>query len=144
MKRASLPSLWQALSAQFQAGVDKAARLLENDPRLQKLTHQQRTDVVETGNMLFALLHELGHTHIQEMGLPVLGREEDAADAYAVMALFKVGTDVSHNVLVQATQLAAWCGPRAARLWTQSRRQPTPSGPAYRKSREVRSGSITP
>jgi len=53
---------------------------------------------------MFALLHELGHAHIQEMGLPVLGKEEDAADSYAVLALLKVGTEVSHNVLVQATK----------------------------------------
>jgi hypothetical protein len=31
------------------------------------------------GNMLFVLLHELGHAAITEMGLPVLGRMEDAA-----------------------------------------------------------------
>jgi hypothetical protein len=39
-------------------------------------TPQQRNDLIEfvTGNMLFALLHEIGHMHIQEMGLPVLGR----------------------------------------------------------------------
>jgi len=54
--------------------------------------------------MLFALLHELGHAHIQEMGLPVLGREEDAADSYAVVAMLKVGTDVSHKVLVQTSR----------------------------------------
>ncbi len=54
--------------------------------------------------MLFALLHELGHASVQEMGLPVLGREEDAADSYAITALIKVGTDVSHNMLVQATK----------------------------------------
>jgi hypothetical protein len=54
--------------------------------------------------MLFALLHEIGHAHIQEMGLPVLGHEEDAADLYAITALLKAGTEVSHNVLVAATE----------------------------------------
>jgi hypothetical protein len=104
--KAELAKQRQARSAQLQAGIDKAAHLLENNPRFQKLTHPQRKELIEfvTGNMLFALLHELGHTHIQEMGLPVLGREEDAADSYAVVALLKVGTDVSHDVLVQATQ----------------------------------------
>jgi hypothetical protein len=95
----------QGRLAQFQAGVDKAARLLENDPRLKDLTHQQRVDLVEfvTGNMLFALLHEMGHAHIQEMGLPVIGREEDGADSYAITALLKVGGNVSKNALIAAT-----------------------------------------
>jgi hypothetical protein len=93
-------------SEQFQAKVDEAARQLDNSPRLKGLSQQQRKDLVEfvTGNMLFVLLHELGHAHIQEMGLPVLGREEDAADSYAITALLKVATDVSHNVLIQATK----------------------------------------
>ena len=40
-----------------------------------------------TGNMLFALAHEMGHVFITEMGLPVLGQEEDAADAHAPRAV---------------------------------------------------------
>jgi len=96
----------KAGSEKFQARVDAAARDVDNHPRLKNLTQQQRKDLVEfvIGNMMFALLHELGHAHIQEMGLPVLGKEEDAADSYAVLALLKVGTEVSHNVLVQATK----------------------------------------
>jgi hypothetical protein len=95
-----------ARSAQFQANLDEVIRNLDKEPRLKDLTPPQRKDLIEfvTGNMLFALFHELGHAHIQEMGLPVLGREEDAADSYAITALIKVGTDVSHNVLVQATK----------------------------------------
>jgi hypothetical protein len=96
----------KARSAQFQARVDEVVRSLDNDPRLKDLTPPQRKDLIEfvTGNLLFALLHEVGHATVQEMGLPVLGREEDAADSYAITALLKVGTDVSHNVLVQATK----------------------------------------
>jgi len=93
-------------SAQFQARVDQVVKELDNDPRLKDLTPQQRRDLIEfvTGNMLFALLHEMGHMHIQEMGLPVLGREEDAADSYAITALLRIATDASHNVLVAATK----------------------------------------
>lgn len=93
-------------SEKFQANLAQAARDLDKDPRLKDLTQDQRKDLVEfvTGNMFFALLHELGHAHIQEMGLPVLGREEDAADSYAVVAMLKVGTDVSHKVLVQTSR----------------------------------------
>lgn len=93
-------------SAQFQARVEQVVRDFDNDPRLKHLTPQQRKDLIEfvTGNMLFALLHEMGHMHIHEMGLPVLGREEDAADSYAITALLRVATDASHNVLVAATK----------------------------------------
>jgi Putative metallopeptidase len=95
-----------ARSAQFQANVAEVVRSLDNEPRLKDLNPQQRKDLIEfvTGNMLFALLHEMGHMHIQEMGLPVLGREEDAADSYAITALIKVATGASANVLTQATK----------------------------------------
>ena len=96
----------KARSAQFRANLDKAIGDLDKEPRLKDLNPQQRKDLIEfvTGNMLFATLHELGHASIQEMGLYVLGREEDAADSYAITALLKVATDTSHDVLVQATK----------------------------------------
>src|SRR5271170_1043317 len=70
----------KAQSEQIRTKVDEAARQVDNNPRLKGLSQQQRKDLVEfvAGNMLFVTLHELGHAHIQEMGLPVLGREEDA------------------------------------------------------------------
>lgn len=49
-----------------------------------------------------ALLHEMGHTHITEMGLPVLGREEDAADSYAVITMLKMRSTFTDNILVEA------------------------------------------
>jgi len=36
-----------------------------------------------TGNVLFVLGHETAHALISEFAIPVLGREEDAADALA-------------------------------------------------------------
>jgi hypothetical protein len=97
---------WRAGSEQFVARGDEAARLFEHDPRLGTLAWEQRKDLVEfvIGNLLFALLHELAHAHVQEMGLPVLGREEDAADSYAVVAMLKVGTEATHNVLANAAK----------------------------------------
>jgi len=89
----------------FQQRVDEAARMMDNSPRLRDLSHERRRGIVlfVTGNMLFTLLHEIGHAHITEMGLPVLGREEDAADSFAVVTMLKVGSSFSHDVLVQAT-----------------------------------------
>jgi hypothetical protein len=88
----------------FQQRVDEAARRMDSSPRLRDLSHERRRGIVlfVSGNMLFTLLHEMGHTHITEMGLPVLGREEDAADAFAVVTMLKVGSSFSHDVLVQA------------------------------------------
>lgn len=90
----------------YEERVDRAARMLEGHPRLKNLPHERRRDIVEfvTGNMLFALLHEMGHAHITEMGLPVLGREEDAADSYAVVTILKVGSASSRNLLVHSAE----------------------------------------
>ena len=94
----------KAGSEQFRARLDEAARAMENIPRLKSLSQQQRKDLVEfvAGNVLFVLTHELAHALIGEMDLYVLGREEDAADAFAVTAMLEVGTEVSTRVLVQA------------------------------------------
>ena len=94
----------KAGSQQFRARLDEAAHAIENDPRFEKLSQQQRKDLVEFvgGNILFVLTHELGHALIGEMDLYVLGREEDAADTFAVTRMLDVGTEVSDHVLVRA------------------------------------------
>jgi hypothetical protein len=76
------------------------------DVRLNRGPGQARQEMAEfvVGNMLFVLLHEMAHVHVTEMGLPVLGREEDAADAFATISLLKMGSDFSHAVLVQAAK----------------------------------------
>jgi hypothetical protein len=56
------------------------------------------------GNTLFVLLHEMGHVIITEMRLPVLGREEDAADTFAALALLKMGTSFSQRVLAASAK----------------------------------------
>src|SRR5215475_11390118 len=90
----------------FQQRIDDVARALKNYPRLKDLTEQQRIDRVEfvAGNTLFILLHEMGHVHISEMNLPVLGREEDEADTYAAIMLLKIGTSFSQRILTTASQ----------------------------------------
>jgi len=62
--------------------------------------------------MLFVLLHETAHALVSEMGLPVLGREEDAADAYATVTMLKLGTSFSNRVLVEAAK-AGFSAPSA-------------------------------
>lgn len=41
------------------------------------------------GTMLSELYHELGHALIHKLTLPIAGREEDAADQFAVLALLR-------------------------------------------------------
>jgi hypothetical protein len=79
---------------------------VDDDPRLKNWSHEQRRALVQfvAGNMFFVLLHEMGHVHITEMGLPVLGREEDAADTFATVTLLKIGSAVTHRMLVEAAK----------------------------------------
>jgi hypothetical protein len=90
----------------FQARIEAAARDFADSPRFKSLTQPQRVDRVEfvVGNTLFVLLHEMGHAHIREMQLPVLGRVEDAADEFAVLTLIKVGSAFSHRVLADSAK----------------------------------------
>jgi len=86
--------------------MDDAARDMGTDPRMRNVPQEKRVATAEfvTGNMLFVLLHEMGHAHVTEMGLPVLGREEDAADGYATLTMLKLGSDFSTRVLIEASK----------------------------------------
>jgi putative metallopeptidase DUF4344 len=89
----------------FQARIDAAARSLrDSNPRFKNLSTQYVQALVEfvSGNMLFVLLHEMAHASITQMGLPVLGKMEDAADTYAALRLIRVGSDFSRRVLTEA------------------------------------------
>jgi Putative metallopeptidase len=100
------PEKLKAESDQLQAKITEVARGLQSNPRLKKLSQQQREKVVEfiTGNMLFVMLHELAHATVTDFNIPVLGREEDAADDFAVLRLLQVGSEFSHRILVEAAE----------------------------------------
>jgi len=95
---------------ELQGRIDEAARALENGPnqrrdsRHQEVDHQKSRETVEfvAGNMLFVLVHEMAHVLISEMHVPVLGHEEDAADAFAATRMIIVGNAFTHRVLAQA------------------------------------------
>jgi Putative metallopeptidase len=55
------------------------------------LTDEQKAEAMDFAmhDAIFTLYHESGHLLIHELGLPVLGKEEDAADALAVVQIFK-------------------------------------------------------
>src|SRR5262245_41986830 len=90
----------------FEAGIDEAARELAKEPKMRHLSTQQLRARAEFvfGNMLFVTIHELAHALVSEMDLLVLGREEDAADAYATLGALQCGSDFSRRTLVEAAK----------------------------------------
>ena len=59
------------------------------------LTDEQKAEVMDftMHDMTFTLFHESGHLLIHELDLPVLGKEEDAADSAGILEMFKTITD---------------------------------------------------
>jgi putative metallopeptidase DUF4344 len=93
-------------AAVFHSRMEEVARVLTNEPRFKQLSRQRRQALTEfvVGNMLFVTAHEMGHVVMGEMQIPVLGREEDAADAFATLNAIRVGHAFSHGVLVAAAK----------------------------------------
>jgi len=75
---------------------ESAMKASEQNPR-------DKADFV-IGNMLFVGFHEMGHALADQFHLPTLGRAEDAADAFATIALLDAGSDFSVSVLIQAAR----------------------------------------
>jgi hypothetical protein len=90
--------------AKIAAGTEEAVKAMAGNPRTATLSRQARRQIVEfvVGNAVFVLAHELGHGLINEMNMPVLGREEDAADSFAIVTMLKLGTAFSERVLFEA------------------------------------------
>jgi hypothetical protein len=88
------------------ARMENAIREMGGDARMKKMSERRQSDLVEfvAGNMLFVGFHEMGHALVNQLHLPVLGREEDAVDAFATLAMLEEGTEFSVNVLVQAAR----------------------------------------
>jgi Putative metallopeptidase len=80
--------------------------LLKTNPLLRNFSDQQREDAVQfvTGNMLFVLNHELAHAAMSELKLPYFGRDEDAADAFAILRLLKFQNSLSRKALIESTK----------------------------------------
>ena len=103
----------------FQARIEEITRSVQNNPHFKNLNPQQRLDRVEfiVGNTLFRLAHEMGHVLINELKLPLLGREEDAADTYAALTMLNIGSSFSLRVLYNAANgwfLNDWRGQQTA------------------------------
>ncbi len=80
--------------------------LARADARVEVLDPSERMRLTSfvIGNLIFTLDHELGHAVIAELHIPVIGREEDAADQFATLALLYVGSELSHRVLTETAK----------------------------------------
>jgi Putative metallopeptidase len=89
----------------FEERIQAAASALESRVRLRDSSPQYRRNLAEfvSGNLLFVLCHEIAHAAMTQMGLPVLGKAEDAADSFATLRMIKVGSAFSRRVLVEAS-----------------------------------------
>jgi hypothetical protein len=56
-------------------------------------------DVAWTGAVAFVLLHETSHALFDLLEVPILGREEDAADNVAALSMLRAGEGIARRVL---------------------------------------------
>ena len=92
---------------ELEQGVGEVTRMFQNDPRYNRgKTPEQVKDGVEfvTGNVLFVLAHETAHALISVFEIPVIGREEDGADALATLVALKMGNTFADSVVVNAAK----------------------------------------
>ncbi|KKC34622.1 DUF4344 domain-containing metallopeptidase [Devosia psychrophila] len=80
--------------------------LLAGAVQAQELTKHQRAEQrrFAYNNSLFVLYHEVGHLLFHKLELPVLGREEDAADNVATWTLLRQGTPKADQALKDAAR----------------------------------------
>src|SRR5262249_6414336 len=83
------------------SAIDEAVKGLDAIRRFKRLSPKKKKMLVEfvTGNTLFVLSHKIGHGVINEMDLPIVGHEEDAADSFAINMAIKMNTKMSERVL---------------------------------------------
>lgn len=96
-----------AKSAELEQRVMDIVQMFQNDPRYNKgKTPEQIKDGVEfvTGNVLFVLAHETGHALISVFQIPVIGREEDAADSLATIVSLKMANSFADRVVTDAAR----------------------------------------
>jgi hypothetical protein len=84
--------------------VAEGARMMASRPRLKGRSQAERERHVEfvVGNLLFVLGHETGHAVIRELGIPVTGREEDAADIFSTLMALMCEDGFGDRVLANA------------------------------------------
>jgi hypothetical protein len=97
----------KATRAELEQRVMDITHMFQSDPRYNKgKKPEQIKDSVEfvTGNVLFVLGHETAHALISSFEIPVIGREEDAADALSTIVALKMGNSFADRVVVNAAR----------------------------------------
>ena len=101
-------SLWAGPAADdlVAARLEAAVEAISTHPRVKDVPRAKLKAMTEfaVGNVLFALLHEAAHGLISDLGLPVLGREEDAADQFATVTMLDMKTQFTHRTLVHSAK----------------------------------------
>jgi len=101
-------SLWAGPAADdlVAARLEAAVEAISTHPRVKDRPRDKLKAATEfaLGNVLFVLLHEAAHGLISDLGLPVLGREEDAADQFATVTMLDMKTEFTHRTLVNSAK----------------------------------------
>ena len=106
----AIEALWAAApppdAADCEARLQATVEAISTHPRVKDVPPAKLKATTEftVGNMLFVLLHEMAHGLITDLGLPVLGREEDAADGFATVTMLEMKTEFTHGTLVNAAK----------------------------------------
>jgi hypothetical protein len=92
--------------SRIRTGIDEAVQAIGHLPSMKKMPQQEKRELVEfvVGKTLFVMGHEMGHVAISELDLPVLGREEDAADSFAIMLALQLRSAFSERVLMETAR----------------------------------------
>jgi hypothetical protein len=65
---------------------------------------EKEAEAFAANNSLFFIYHEVGHLLIDQLALPVLGREEDAADNMATYMLLRQDSTRSNRILMDSAR----------------------------------------
>lgn len=89
-----------------EAHLQAAVEAISTHPRVKDVPRDKLKATIEfaVGNLLFVLLHEAAHGLISDLELPVLGREEDAADQFATVTMLAMKTEFTHRTLVNSAK----------------------------------------
>ena len=104
-RRCLPPQRLQARIAEFERRIVELAGAKAGEPKLRRLSPEERKARIEfvIGNIFFVAMHELGHAVVSELEVPVLGREEDTADVFAIGAAMRiVANEFAHRILMGA------------------------------------------
>ena len=71
-------------------------------PSFTQEKYSEKANDFVLNNSLFVLYHEIGHLLISELDIPILGREENAADNFATIELLKLSTKQANNLLIDS------------------------------------------